>query len=255
MKSGFVTVRSTMADPEPPQPTPFPVRIVRDPRPPKSIDHFDLPAPRGLKTDSFYQSWDRFLAVQPKRAKKVSRAARKVAEARAEVAASPAGEGLQVEENAAKSWEQASAECRAKVAAIVEECKRLNQKYRDAIFNPESNPYCLQSLSGGFPGAVENVDAPPWIKRVEDIFDKPQFYIDGATASDVHQGNGGDCWFLAALMAISAKKELIEDICVARDEKIGVYGFVFFRGTVHFGVFCWRTWLTEAEQMASGYTK
>jgi len=45
-------------------------------------------------------------------------------------------------------------------------------------------------------------------------------------------------------MAISAKKELIENICVARDEKIGVYGFVFFRGTVHFGVFCWRIWLT-----------
>lgn len=56
--------------------------------------------------------------------------------------------------------------------------------------------------------------------------------IDGAGANDVHQGNGGDCWFLAALMAISAKKkELIEKtLCVARDEKVGVYGFVFFRG-------------------------
>jgi hypothetical protein len=31
-------------------------------------------------------------------------------------------------------------------------------------------------------------------------------------------------------MAISAKKEMIEDVCVARDEKVGVYGFVFFRG-------------------------
>lgn len=33
-------------------------------------------------------------------------------------------------------------------------------------------------------------------------------------------------------MAISAKKkELIEDrLCVARDEKVGVYGFVFYRG-------------------------
>lgn len=34
-------------------------------------------------------------------------------------------------------------------------------------------------------------------------------------------------------MAVSAKqKELIEEtVCVARDEKVGVYGFVFFRGT------------------------
>jgi hypothetical protein len=37
-------------------------------------------------------------------------------------------------------------------------------------------------------------------------------------------------------MAISAKKELIEDVCVARDEKVGVYGFVFFRGM--FGFHC-----------------
>lgn len=235
MKTGFVTIRSSMSDPDPPppQPVPFPVRIIRDPRPPPPpVDILDLPPPIGLgrKTDYFYQAWDRFLAVQPKRAKRVSRAARKVAEEKAEVAAGPSSEGLKVEENAATSWEQATAECRAKVAAIVEECKRLNQKYRDACFNPESNQYCFQSLGGGFPGAVDNVDAPPWIKRVEDIFDKPQFFIDGATASDVHQGNGGDCWFLAALMAISAKKELIEDVCVARDEKVGVYGFVFFRG-------------------------
>ena len=64
---------------------------------------------------------------------------------------------------------------------------------------------------------------------MEDIFDNPQFFIDGATANDVHQGNSGDCWFLAALMAVSAKKELIENLCVARDEKVGVYGFVFYR--------------------------
>jgi hypothetical protein len=77
---------------------------------------------------------------------------------------------------------------------------------------------------------VEKIDAPPWIKRVEDIFDDPQFFIDGATAQDVHQGSGGDCWLLAALMAVSAKKDLIEALCVARDEKVGVYGFVFYRG-------------------------
>ena len=66
-------------------------------------------------------------------------------------------------------------------------------------------------------------------KRVEDIFEDPQFFIDGASATDVHQGSSGDCWFLAALMAVSAKKELVERLCVARNEKCGVYGFVFYR--------------------------
>ena len=132
-------------------------------------------------------------------------------------------------ENAAKQYHEAAAECSAKVAAIVEECQRLNRKYVDYAFDLEANQYCLQNLNGDYPGAVANTDPPPWIKRVEDIFDKPQFFIDGASATDIHQGNGGDCWFLAALMAISAKKELVEKLCVARDEKVGVYGFVFYR--------------------------
>lgn len=64
---------------------------------------------------------------------------------------------------------------------------------------------------------------------MEDIFEKPQFFIDGASATDVHQGASGDCWFLAALMAVSAKPSLIDRLCIARNEKVGVYGFVFYR--------------------------
>jgi hypothetical protein len=46
----------------------------------------------------------------------------------------------------------------------------------------------------------------------------------------VRQGNDGDCWFMAALATISNKEELIQRVCVTRDEKVGVYGFVFHRG-------------------------
>ncbi|KAK3699315.1 hypothetical protein LTR37_016467 [Vermiconidia calcicola] len=218
-----------MADPEPPQPTPFPIRIVPDARPPSpSNTGGDPDPPLRKRSDNFYESWDKFLAIEPKRARRISSVAANIQAEKAAVDRSP-GDGLQVKENASKSWEQAAEQCKAKVAAIVEECQRLNQKYRDAIFDLEANPYCLQSLGGSYPKAVDRIDAPPWIKRVEDIFDKPQFFIDGATAQDVHQGNGGDCWFLAALMAVSAKPDLIESLCVARDEKIGVYGFVFYR--------------------------
>jgi hypothetical protein len=45
----------------------------------------------------------------------------------------------------------------------------------------------------------------------------------------VRQGNVGDCWFLAALVALSGDRKLLEKLCVARNEKVGVYGFVFFR--------------------------
>ena len=64
----------------------------------------------------------------------------------------------------------------------------------------------------------------------QDIFNEPQFYIDDATPADVRQGNDGDCWFMSALCALGNKPGLIDRICVARDEKVGVYGFVFHRG-------------------------
>lgn len=63
------------------------------------------------------------------------------------------------------------------------------------------------------------------------IFDKPVFYDDGASASDVRQGANGDCWFMSALCALG-NKNLINKVCVHRDEQVGVYGFVFHRGKV-----------------------
>lgn len=54
---------------------------------------------------------------------------------------------------------------------------------------------------------------------------------EGATASDVRQGQNGDCWFMSALCALGGEgTDLISRVCVARDEKVGVYGFVFHRG-------------------------
>ena len=71
---------------------------------------------------------------------------------------------------------------------------------------------------------------PMSVKRVEDIFHAPQFFIDGASANDVRQGKEGDCWFMSALCTLSNKEGLIQKVCVKRDEQVGVYGFVFNRG-------------------------
>lgn len=78
-------------------------------------------------------------------------------------------------------------------------------------------------------GDGENVFRPHAVKRVVDIFDDPQFFIDGPTANDVRQGRDGDCWLMAALCTISNKPGLIERCCVAYDQEVGVYGFVFHR--------------------------
>lgn len=227
MRSGLSLVKRPEADPEPPAPTPFPIKIVAD-TPPPCDDALPDARSTEKRSDTFYEAWDKFLSIEPKRAKKASQSARRVEEQNRNVEETP-GAGLEFRQNAALSLQQATEACKAKVAAIVAECQRLNRKYVDYAFNLEGGPDTLQNLNGGLPKVVSNLDAPPWVKRVEDIFDDPHFFVDGATPTDVHQGSGGDCWFLAGLMAISAKKELIERLCVARDEKVGVYGFVFYR--------------------------
>lgn len=157
------------------------------------------------------------------------------------------------------SYAEAAAQCRAKVAHIVKECRRVNQKYRDPHFDLELDLQldrrdCLESLSnvcgidygpsaGGGRGRWRNLSNalplppsyiapnfnPQAVKRVDDIFDGPEFFIDGPTANDVRQGRDGDCWLMAALCTLSNKPGLIERVCVAHDAAVGVYGFVFHR--------------------------
>ncbi|KAK4217151.1 hypothetical protein QBC37DRAFT_63096 [Rhypophila decipiens] len=184
--------------------------------------------------------------------------------------------------SAQASYDEAAASCRAKVEKIVQECRRVNQKYRDPHFDLEQDLKtgrrdCLESLDnihsdvsdydsdyddgpfgGGAPRrAKKHGDrsrglrtggndgklgedspqgrtpgskfSPRSVKRVGEIFDDPKFYIDGPTANDVRQGRDGDCWLMAALCTLSNKPGLIEKICVAHNQDVGVYGFVFYR--------------------------
>ncbi|KAM0255054.1 hypothetical protein ACHAQJ_006132 [Trichoderma viride] len=201
-----------------PDPIPIPLRqrkVVKQQTPQEAIDEF----------------WAKFTTKAPGKATTVipqnpytARVARKNAKATSSSTTTQA------------SYETAAAMCRAKVEKIVQECRRVNKKYRDPHFDLEADLKlcrrdCLESLSN-----FEPIDDNPGkdfrpgsAKRVVDIFDKPQFYIDGPTANDVRQGRDGDCWLMSALCTLSNKKGLIEKLCVAHDQDVGVYGFVFFR--------------------------
>ncbi|KAL1966929.1 hypothetical protein VTN77DRAFT_3673 [Rasamsonia byssochlamydoides] len=131
--------------------------------------------------------------------------------------------------HAGKSYEQARKECERAVERIVRECKRVNQKYTDPHFDIE---YDLKSGKRDYLDGLDGHNPemrPKGVKRVTDIFENPQFDINGPTAGDVRQGRDGDCWLMAALCTLGNKEELINRICVARDEEVGVYGFVFYR--------------------------
>lgn len=62
-----------------------------------------------------------------------------------------------------------------------------------------------------------------------EIFEDPVFFRGEPKATDIKQGRIGDCWVMSALSIMGSRESLIEKVCVARDEAVGVYGFVFFR--------------------------
>ena len=83
---------------------------------------------------------------------------------------------------------------------------------RDIEFDLENDKIrCLKGLNFN----EEDAPPPPAVLRVTQIFENPQFIIDGADAIDIIQGKLGDCWLLSALSTMSTSKGLIEKLCVA----------------------------------------
>lgn len=70
---------------------------------------------------------------------------------------------------------------------------------------------------------------PQSVHRIDWIFEKPSFTVNGFSSSDVQQGANGDCWFIAAVATCCSSSKLMDKICVEKDEECGVYGFVFYR--------------------------
>lgn len=130
--------------------------------------------------------------------------------------------------------EEAIRICREKVRKIAAECERSNTKYHDRHFDVgNQSDLCVLPASELLKCLK---DEPFDIKRptggsarVEEIFDNPSFFVDGVDPQDIQQGRLGDCWFLAAIATVVNIPGLIESLCVERNEKAGVYGFIFFR--------------------------
>ncbi|KAF9464916.1 hypothetical protein BDZ94DRAFT_1215779 [Collybia nuda] len=142
--------------------------------------------------------------------------------------ASPAQTSFEQERPAllvTRELDNAIEDCKKKVAQISKTCRAKNRRYRDTEFDIRNDKdLCLHGLS-------RYTYAPSDVQRVSDIFEDPQFFIDGPSSSDLVQGGIHDCWFIAALAGTATAPGLVEKFCVARDELVGVYGFVFFRDT------------------------
>lgn len=114
--------------------------------------------------DNFYASWDRFLAKSKNRTLTPSGLVKRVV--KTEQDANKDENGLHTKSRSEKSYDDAKVECKARVRSIVEECRRLNQKYVDRDFDLMCNMRdCIQPLdssiyedSEGWPSAVKRVE-------------------------------------------------------------------------------------------------
>ncbi|KAK1968802.1 calpain family cysteine protease [Colletotrichum sublineola] len=136
-------------------------------------------------------------------------------------------------------YERAAEECRRKVKKIIQECRRVNMRYRDPGWDLDwdlkwEKGHCLNTLGhtkwqlSRSTLSNPNASVPKAVKRVHEIFEKPTF-MKNINGGDVKQGSLGDCWLMATMTALANVEGGIERTCVEYDTRIGIYGFVFYR--------------------------
>lgn len=138
-----------------------------------------------------------------------------------------------------EGYERAAEECRRKVQKIVQECKRVNMRYRDPGWDLDWDLKYEKGNTLNYIGSNKfeisrstllgsKAVVPKAVKRVHEIYDKPTFMKD-VNGSDVKQGGLGDCWLMSSFTALASVEGGVPRCCVAYDTKIGIYGFLFYR--------------------------
>ncbi|XP_047474397.1 calpain-5-like isoform X4 [Penaeus chinensis] len=107
---------------------------------------------------------------------------------------------------------------------LKKDCLNRGEKFSDPKFPPHDSSLFFSKQP---PGVIT------W-KRPHEIVDKPQLFVEGASANDVTQGQLGNCWFVAACASLAGVKELWHR--VIPDYKDQEYG------ELHPGIFHFRFW-------------
>ncbi|KLU90199.1 hypothetical protein MAPG_09163 [Magnaporthiopsis poae ATCC 64411] len=136
-------------------------------------------------------------------------------------------------------YERAADECRRRVRKIIQECKRVNKRYRDPGFDLDWDLKWRKGNTLNYLGKTKfelstqtardpSSSVPKAVKRVHEIFENPTF-MKNINGSDVKQGGLGDCWLIASLSGLANIEGAVRRSCVEYNTKIGIYGFVFYR--------------------------
>ncbi|KAM9489442.1 calpain-1 catalytic subunit-like [Clarias gariepinus] len=111
-----------------------------------------------------------------------------------------------------------------------EELQRDFVKHR-ARFIDDKFPPNASSIGEGLLTSSE-LEQVEWIRPTKLVAD-PQLVVDGESRFDLAQGELGNCWFLAAICAITFQQDLVDEIIPGgqsfREDYVGIFHFRFWR--------------------------
>jgi hypothetical protein len=85
-------------------------------------------------------------------------------------------------------------------------CRNEQQLFQDPIFPAE-----IQSLSNNYQKLIPNWREITW-KRPGEIVDDPQLIVNGIKRTDPTQGDLGNCWFIAAMSALTQNSTVLQRV-------------------------------------------
>lgn len=74
-----------------------------------------------------------------------------------------------------------------------------------ATLRRASEPFCGRSTCALRPSCA----SPP---SPQDICDDPRLFVDGISSHDLHQGQVGNCWFVAACSSLASRESLWQKV-------------------------------------------
>ncbi|KAL0983700.1 hypothetical protein UPYG_G00131520 [Umbra pygmaea] len=130
-------------------------------------------------------------------------------------------EGLGTNEQAVKYLQQ-------DYDKLLKECLAKGRLFEDPTFPAESNSLGYKDL-GKYSSKTRGL---LW-KRPKELCSKPQFIDNGATRTDICQGELGDCWLLAAIASLTLDQDILARV-VPSDQSFtkdyaGIFHFQFWQ--------------------------
>ncbi|XP_012691698.1 calpain-5a [Clupea harengus] len=87
-------------------------------------------------------------------------------------------------------------------SALKSQCQQNGSLFEDPLFAPTDESLFYQ---GNRIGRVH------W-KRPKELCDDPHLFVDGISAHDLHQGQLGNCWFVAACSSLASRESLWQKV-------------------------------------------